>query len=306
MTSNSDMAGLTTKAADLTLSNTASSNTTPYEIPRASLLGISRELRDRIYNELLVVPEHKRVEGFYPGVSHRPARIRVCLLSAHHTKFCSCEEGFANCRPILPPLPAVLQTCGQIRDEADKIFFSKNEFVICLDAKVDGGSGPMWPCVDWDLRTLREDVEEWVSRIGGVERLRHLRDLTVEVDLCLRAACCHGKKEVFRLYFEEGKMVLKYPSFDFCCQPARINDYAMQWYFAVTNWRRRQKGWIGKGIVDFLIGDAELWETWFWSFPDYDELQLEYTSLSNEEDEEEQAEEENEGKNEEQDQYEDE
>jgi hypothetical protein len=137
----------------------------------------------------------------------------------------------------------------------------------------------MWPCIDRDLRTLRKDVEEWVSRIGGVERLRHLRDLTVEVDLCLRVGCCHGKKEVFRLCFEEGKMVIKYPSFDFCCQPARINDYAMQWNFAVTDWRRREKGWVGEGIVDFLIGDAELWETWFWSFPDYDKLQLEYTSL---------------------------
>jgi hypothetical protein len=51
-----------------------------------------------------------------------------------------------------------------------------------------------------------------------------------------------------------------------------------------------ENGWKGEGIVDFFLWDCELWQTWFYSFPDFDHVQLEiaygyvHSDLGSEED----------------------
>ncbi|EME42170.1 hypothetical protein DOTSEDRAFT_100538, partial [Dothistroma septosporum NZE10] len=62
--------------------------------PRATLLGLPGELRNRIYRDALIVPDRIRIDATY------------------HT------------------LPALLRTCREIRDEATSIHLTANRFGI--------------------------------------------------------------------------------------------------------------------------------------------------------------------------------
>jgi len=178
--------------------------------------------------------------------------------------------------------PPLLRVCHQIRAEADRVYWTQNEWQVNLEAKQDVNE--LKDYVEPNLRTPMQQMLRWVQKIGGISRLKHLRDLTLRLGLCGIFDDMSWKTQYLELrvtFTGTGEMNVHRPSQlwlpyldpdEAVAMP--IQPDAINWHLANTNWRRAQNGWNGEGIIDYFLGDVGLWESWFCIFPDKEKLAL--------------------------------
>jgi hypothetical protein len=297
MANSLQVADLAGKMTDLTISTDDTRTITK----PCYFLNLPRELRDKIYATLLIVPEHERYwipPRRLPGNSELvpvPENEITPEMKEKYRRPKRALELYEN-RTILEH-PALLATCKQIREEADLIYWGKNEWRIHLDAK---DKDAIWQDGDEKLEGARKEFAEWVAKMGGKERLRGLRDFELGVEFCHKRFRCdwvyirvklvrNSEKEAEErrqkgMVLEgEGEVVKKwklnvtYPK-KFCHAPGPVKVEVMDAHIAKTQQRMDEFGWEGEAIMDFFTSNEELWSEWFFVFPS------EYWSSDEEED----------------------
>lgn len=219
---------------------------------------LPRELRDKVYEYALVdplpdrwiIPTYLRNEVFAPDRVSKYIRNPKVAFSRTLAR-----EG----RRHLDYQP-LLQVSQQIRQEADEIYWGKNEFCVELDHKhLDEDS---W---ETDLARAGREMQQWVDIIG-LGRLRHLRDLTLSIDLCHRP--WRGRASEFRVRLDENNDIhVELPSH---LDGQRYDPYRLFWHAGAVKMRKNILGWEGEAIVDYFVGDMELWNSYFYcALPDH-------------------------------------
>lgn len=74
----------------------------------------------------------------------------------------------------------LLQVSRQVREEGDEIYWGKNEWHVELDHKHEDGD--RW---ETDPERTGTELKQWVQLVGR-NRLKHLKDLTLDINLSLR------------------------------------------------------------------------------------------------------------------------
>ena len=149
-----------------------------------------RELRDRIYELCLVVPNHERFI--------KPEWWKSDPITDENKKYLIRNPKIAlditnGCKTYLLDHPPLLAVPHQVREEADAIYWSRNEWQINIDVRQDNENG----CddIEEDLRTPIQQLQKWISKIG-MHRLKHLRDFTLGIETCYRRLRCELEKTI--------------------------------------------------------------------------------------------------------------
>jgi hypothetical protein len=216
--------------------------------PRASLLGLPREIRALIYDQFPI----RRMDDDTEPI------VLLWTFRDGSTKYEMC-----------PPL---LHTCAQIRAETEEDYFT-NQFRIELDALVKIGESTY---IESDLQTPMRAFEHLVWMKGCMGRLRALQHLTLEINF---STACGGYRSMeFRVYLDKNGELRPFWRDRICAYipvvPIERDEYALKWHYAVTESRRARNGWRGEGIVDYFLGETDFWKTWFWSYPDLRKMRV--------------------------------
>ncbi|KAK4544140.1 hypothetical protein LTR36_004638 [Oleoguttula mirabilis] len=162
--------------------------------------------------------------------------------------------------PWLAEHPPLLAVSRQLRDEADEMYWGKNQWAIYLDAKREDDSDTL-DMIDDDLHTPMQQMQKWVDMIG-LHRLKHLRDFTMGIELCYKRSRCGPEEFRVRVDMEKGLQV-ELPA-------SRTHLKGMR--EDVLGWigisRSRAPERAGEGIVDYFLGEREFWSEWFFSYPE--------------------------------------
>lgn len=216
-------------------------------------MDLPRELRNTIYELALLEPLVERKDIKYGLDDYRLEDSERQLYSKRRHAF---STGVNNVI-TLAEHPPLLRVSRQVREEADEIYWSKIAWDVELDAKYNWEDDGFR--YDEDLSQMRKDLQKWVDKMG-MNRLQHLRDLTVAVELCLKPHRCIATP--LRVIFIEGEgFKAEMPQQGAHVKPGQV---ALARHLAWTEWRREFNGWKGEGIVDYFLGNPAFWNTWFW------------------------------------------
>jgi hypothetical protein len=208
-------------------------------------LDLSREIRDEIYILAVLVPMQKQsVYTFSTDADFR------CMSYPH---FVSLPLLFlaAECRARSARHPALSQVNRQIRSKVDEVFLGLNQWKLEVNSYTWTRKNDVPENVDLAVRM--KVLERRLHDIEGPYRLRHLRDVTLELGFA------SGKCVVcIQVHHQRGLMAER-PS-----HPKNygldVQEHVLGWHLAVTEMKRQENGWMGEAIVEFIVGGRELWK----------------------------------------------
>jgi hypothetical protein len=158
----------------------------------------------------------------------------------------------------LPTQQPLLQTCRQICAEAEEIYLTLNNWVILLnlDKSIVGGDMTS-SSSNSPISTALNAMRAWVSDMGGLPRFRNLRTVKIIVACMCSDGTLRAQGVQVKLENARGLTVRRPPNHGWLHE-FRREDF-LGWFTASTEMRRKQRGWLGEGIMDFLLGSEELW-----------------------------------------------
>ncbi|KAK4959876.1 hypothetical protein LTR10_002764 [Elasticomyces elasticus] len=219
-------------------------------------MDLPRELRDHVYEILLVVPHDQRWRGYgyppkleaYSEGSTRQCRVPKMALwiNAPHE-----HEAMKH-----PPLLVVSR---QVREEAEAVYWGMNEWKVEVDVKDNDC------CIDEQFDTPKAHFQEWIDVIG-MRCLKHLRDFTLAVEMCYKSGRCSAQK--FRLQLDE-RYGLRLLDVELKHHHGEVREDIMDWQLVAADIRRKARGWKGEGIIDFFMEEEvqEFWTGWCFTRP---------------------------------------
>lgn len=153
-------------------------NATSKRTQWAGFFDLSAERRNYLYELHLVVPEHERNEHVQPACLREgkgPATGIGQHLLVRRPKT-ALEINFDN--PIrLEQDPPLLRVSRQVRNEANSIYWGKNEWMVIIDTQYDGQDN--WHFPEKDLHSPMKLFEKWVDTVGIHLVMLLVRSVTV-------------------------------------------------------------------------------------------------------------------------------
>jgi hypothetical protein len=106
------------------------------------------------------------------------------------------------------------------------------------------------------IRPTLNAMRAWVSDMGGLSRFRSLRNVKIMV----LSMCYDGKIRMqgleVKLEKVRGLTVSLPPNRTYVHRFRR--EGFLGWFTASTDMRRKERGWLGEGAMDFVLGSEEL------------------------------------------------
>jgi hypothetical protein len=116
------------------------------------------------------------------------------------------------------------------------------------------------------VRTALNSMRAWVGDMGGLARFRSLQDVNIVV-------ICRCYDDVIRLQgmevkLEKGRgLTVKRASYHLNVREPYREDFK-GWFTASAEMRRQERGWLGEGIIDFILNSEESWSEMWIRYPD--------------------------------------
>lgn len=218
-------------------------------------LDLPRELRDYVYDLCLVMPEGEQCSNLpWPPETHVDEAIQHRY---RHRIFARniCQGLHSHPMARLLKHPPLLAVSRQIREEADEIYWAKNEWQFTIEVAPLSGSHDSRRD---DVRKPMEQLRKW-TKMMGMRRLKHLRSFTLRIERMYGPSEYGGVD--FTVTFDHTKgLELHSPSFSHSF--VSNGQAELYWRLAVSEFRSKNKNWSGEGIINFFLNEQEFGPGW--------------------------------------------